>query len=207
MSFSKKIERWTGLFLILVIIVFDGACAAHVRNEESKGLNVICFGDSLTEGIGASAGGDFPSLLSQKLGRQVVNAGRHGETTRDALKRIKQDVLEKSPKLVILEFGGNDFLKRIPQQETFDNTDKMVEMIQKQGSMVALATVGIGLFRDEYYAGFKKIARERRTIFIPDIMKGIMSEPELKSDQIHPNDAGYKIIAERIYKAIQPWVK
>src|SRR5689334_20743652 len=65
----------------------------------------VAFGDSLTEGIGASPGNDYPSRLSQLLGVEIVNLGRSGETTESSLTRL-EDVLRLRPRVVLLCLGG-----------------------------------------------------------------------------------------------------
>lgn len=191
------------IFLALCLVQLLG-CVPRITNIESDGTGIICFGNSITEGAGSTEGNDYPSLLSHRLNIDVINAGAGGNTTREALKRIEKDVLKHNPRLVIVEFSGNDFLQGIPKQETFDNLDKMVVMIQKKGAMVVLVGAGAGYFKDEYINGLKKIAKRRLALLIPNIMKGISSNPALKSDEIHPNDAGYRLIADRIYNKIKP---
>jgi acyl-CoA thioesterase I len=176
----------------------------QIANRGSQGETIICFGDSITAGSGANQGNDYPSLLSQILGIPVINAGVGGDTTRDALARVDADVLQHNPRMVIIEFSGNDFLRSIPREETLDNLDKLIQMIQGAGAMVVLAEVAAGTFGDAYLEGFQRIAKKRHALLVPNIMKGILFNPSLKSDEIHPNDAGYRLIAERIYIAIEP---
>ncbi|MFH1397751.1 MAG: GDSL-type esterase/lipase family protein [Candidatus Omnitrophota bacterium] len=197
-----KIADFLHIFLIFFLVQLWG-CQPKIANLDSNGKDIICFGDSITKGAGSTEGNDYPSLLSQKLNMQVINAGVDGDTTRDALARINEDVLQYNPRLVIVEFSGNDFLKGISPQETFDNLDRILVMIQQKQAMVVMAEVAAGHFGDKYLYGFKKIAKKRRALLIPNIMKGIFFDPSLKSDQIHPNDAGYHIIADRIYKEIK----
>jgi len=179
-------------------------CQTRIANLDSTGTDIICFGDSLTAGVGSTEGNDYPSLLSQKLNMKVFNAGVGGNTTKDALSRIDNDVLQYNPRLVIIEFGGNDFLQGVELQETLDNIGKMTQKILHRHAMVVLVEVAAGHFGDEYIEGFKRIAKKRHSLLIPNIMKGILLNGALKSDNIHPNDAGYRIIADRIYKAIKP---
>lgn len=194
--------------LALALSIFMAlSCGSDIANRHSAGENIICFGDSITQGVGAQPGEDFPSLLAKKLTQPVINAGIEGETTRDALARLSTDVLEKNPKLVIVEFGGNDYLQKIPKEETLQNLDKLVEAIVAQGAMVVLAQVKTGLLFDDYYKGFKRIAKKHKVLLIPDIMKGILTDPRLKNDYIHPNKNGYEIITERIYSRIAPLLR
>ncbi|HEV7765544.1 MAG TPA: arylesterase, partial [Thermoanaerobaculia bacterium] len=61
---------------------------SRVRNLESPGSSIITFGDSLTAGYGASAGEDYPSGMSKRIGAPDVNAGISGDTTQSALARV-----------------------------------------------------------------------------------------------------------------------
>jgi len=90
-----------------------GGSFSDIRNLQSRGETVICFGDSLTEGVGAGSGEDYPSLLERQLKLPIVNAGRRGDTAADALSRVEQEVLARNPRLVIVLFGGNDSGKRM----------------------------------------------------------------------------------------------
>src|SRR5687767_8534776 len=69
----------------------------------------VAFGDSLTEGFGATEGNDYPSLLGRKLGVAIRNLGKSGETTSDGLNRV-EEVARLEPRVVLLCFGGNDSL-------------------------------------------------------------------------------------------------
>ena len=194
----------TVLFLCIFCSILYGCSKdRNIKNIGSQGRNIICFGNSLTSGVGASPGNDYPSVLVKNIEFPVINAGRAGDTTEDGLRRIVQDVLNRDPRLVIVQFGGNDFLRGIPKEKTLKNLDKIVKNIQDAGAMVVLVEVRTTLIGDQYLPGFKKIAKQRAAYLIPDVLKGIMTNPNLKSDHIHPNDEGYEIMAARILKAIK----
>jgi acyl-CoA thioesterase I len=190
--------------LCILILLLNTACGTKVVNIDSTGKNIICFGDSLTEGYGAKPGEDYPSALAKLLDQPVINTGISGNTTRQALERLQTDVLNKDPRLVIVQFGANDFFHKIPRNETLDNLDQIVLRIQEQGAMVAIAGVRIGLLVDEYDEVYKQVAKDRKCIYIPNIMKNIFTDPAKKSDELHPNAQGYSIIAQRVYESIKP---
>ena len=190
--------------IILPVLLIGCSKTPNIKNLDSRGTNIICLGDSLTEGVGTEPGRDYPSVLSEYLGRKVINAGVSGDTTRDVLKRIKNDVLEQNPKMVIVLLGGNDFLQKLPEEETFRNLEKIVDLIQSANSAVTLIEVKTGLLNDPYLNGFKNLARKKRTLLIPNILKGIIGNPDLMSDSIHPNARGYAVMAKKIYKRIKP---
>ena len=195
---------------LLGVILF--ACGSDnnldkIRNIRSAGETIICFGDSLTEGVGAGSGEDYPTVLSRHLAAPVLNAGVRGDTTAQALERISDAVLSRNPRLVVIFLGGNDFLRRVPLQETRKNLGEIVRRVQVQGAMVAIAGMRLGLFSDEYAAVFEEIAQQFDAIYIPAVMKGILSDSALRSDPIHPNAAGYRLVAERIAEKITPLLR
>jgi acyl-CoA thioesterase-1 len=196
---------------VLPLLLYFTACGGgpydSIRNLRSTGEKVICFGDSLTEGVGGGEGEDYPAVLAQKLGVAVINAGRRGDTTAEALTRITQDVLEKSPRLVIVLLGGNDFLRQVPLGETRKNLAEIVRQIQAGDAMVAIAGVRLGLFADEYGALFEEIASQAGALYVPDVLDGILSDVKLRSDPIHPNAAGYRLVAERVAKEVTPLLR
>lgn len=192
------------LFLFLILLF---SCGYPIKNLDSPGSNIICFGDSITSGVGAEDGKTYPYFLSQLIGKEVINAGKSGDTTYEALKRLERDVLSRDPYLVIVELGGNDFLHRIPTEFTLKNIEEIINRIQEKGAIVALVDVSWGPIMSGYRKEFKRLARKKGAIFIPSIMRGILNDPSLKYDWIHPNSRGYKIIAHRIYKAIKPYLK
>ncbi|MCX7662093.1 MAG: GDSL-type esterase/lipase family protein [Candidatus Omnitrophica bacterium] len=200
---------------LLFIIVLLGcwvmaliSCAKQeVRNIDSQGKNIICFGDSITAGYGVGENESYPYLLQQVLNMPVINAGLDGDTTSEALKRLNTDVLEKEPYLVIIELGGNDFLRRMPLEQTIKNIEEMIIKIQDCGAIVALADISVGMIMDDYYREYKRLSNKYKTIFIPHLLAGILTSPQLKTDFIHPNSEGHRIIFERIYRRILPFIK
>lgn len=204
MNRSRLSKSWR----IVLLFVFSSSCAGDdfnsIRNLDSAGRSIICFGDSLTEGVGAPAAEDYPAQLSRKLNLSVINAGRRGDTTADALERLPRDVLGKDPRLVIVLLGGNDFLRRVPLAETRRNLFAIVDRIQKSGAMVALAGMKLGLFTDDYGSLTEETARQLGALYLPGVTKGIFSDAKLKSDAIHPNAAGYRLIAARVAEKIKP---
>ena len=200
-------NKWlVALFLGYSIMVLGGCVPKQPENINSKGTAIICFGDSLTFGYGVEIGQDYPTLLSRILNRSVINAGVDGDTSTDALRRLESDVLKQNPLLVIVEFGGNDFLKGVPRQDTEKNISYMIERIHARGAMVALVDISAGMLLSEYRELLWRIAKENNVIFIPQALRGIITDSRLKSDFLHPNAAGYSLIAQRIYRAIIPFL-
>jgi lysophospholipase L1-like esterase len=202
----SRIPRISAL-LLLLLPACGGDDLRGIRNLRSAGEAIVCFGDSLTEGVGAEAGQDYPSVLSRQLGFPVVNAGQRGDTTGQALERLSDKVLRRNPRLVNVLLGGNDFLRQLPRAESKKNLAEIVRRIQEQGAMVAIAGIRLGLFTDEFAPIYEATAKEFGALYIPEVMKGILSDAKLKSDAIHPNGAGYRLIAERVAEKIRPLLR
>jgi acyl-CoA thioesterase-1 len=80
----------------------------------------------------------------------------------------------------------------------------MIRRIQDQGGMVVLVGLKLGLLGDEYRPLYEEIANEFGALLVPNVREGIFSDPRLKSDSIHPDGAGYAIMAERIIEQVKP---
>jgi lysophospholipase L1-like esterase len=198
----------TLLILLTAVILFSGyrifVSPPQVQEGSIPYGTIICFGDSLTYGTGADPGMDYPSQLSKMIGRPVINAGVPGNTTARALKRLEQDVLSKSPDLVLITLGGNDLKNGIAKDVAFKNLKMIVESIQGKGARVVIGGLKIPL-RDRGFArGYKGLADQTGAVLITNILEGILGNRKLMSDPIHPNGDGYKIMAERFLEAMLP---
>jgi len=162
----------------------------------------VAFGDSLVAGVGATAGDDFVSLLSTRIGEPIINLGVSGDTTAAALSRLDQ-VQAADPRIVIVLLGGNDYLRRIPKADTFANLETIIQSVQNTGAVVLLLGVRGGVVRDEYEDEFERLVKEYNVAYVEDVLSGLIGRSELMSDPIHPNDAGYRIIADRVYLVLE----
>lgn len=163
----------------------------------------VAFGDSLTLGYGAGNGG-YPAQLSQRLGIPIQNLGEAGDTSADGLKRIAT-VEALAPRVALLCFGGNDVLQNVPRDQMFANISAMIDRLHARGSFVVLIGIrGPSLVGDANAKGFKSLAEEKEVMHVPNILDGILGTPSLMSDYVHPNDAGYEKIAERLEKELRP---
>lgn len=163
----------------------------------------VAFGDSLTTGFGAAAGSDYPTLLSQKIGRTIRNQGVPGQTTENALQRI-EEIVRQQPRVVLLCLGGNDGLQQLPLDRTFANLSAMIDRLQANGTFVVLIGVRSASVSDRYAKPFKTLAKEKQVLLVPNILSGILGTPNLMSDYIHPNEDGYNAIAERLAGILNP---
>jgi len=163
---------------------------------------VLAFGDSITFGTGAAPGESYPAVLEGLIGRRVVNAGVPGETTAQGRARLAAVLDEQRPALLLLCLGGNDFLQHQDESRTDDNLRTMVALAQERGVAVVLIAVprlGFGLEVPKLY---ERIARDSAIPLERKALKKILSTGSLKSDPIHPNAAGYRILAESVARLL-----
>jgi len=191
------------LFLILGLLVLCSCSKTPQMAALPPDAVVLAFGDSITFGTGAAPGESYPAVLEGLIGRRVVNAGVPGETTAQGRARLAAVLDEQRPALLLLCLGGNDFLQHQDESRTDDNLRTMVALAQERGVAVVLIAVprlGFGLEVPKLYgmiAGDSAIPLERKAL------KKILSSGSLKSDPIHPNAAGYRILAESVARLLR----
>jgi acyl-CoA thioesterase-1 len=203
-----KSESQIAPFLLSFLAVLAIAGCQKITNHPPK-LDgpIVAFGDSLTQGIGAEDGKAYPDYLSKSLGEPVLNRGVSGDTSADGLARLQRDVLNAKPRLVVVWLGSNDAIRQSPSPgETEQNLRSIVESIQHSGAVVVLVGVPDLPFRPSYSDRIEQLAEEKGCVYIANPLKGILIDPELKSDQIHPNSRGYERVAERIAPVVKKYI-
>ena len=199
------------IFVCLLAIVFSYFLFilnkdTSITNYPPKNNKIVAFGDSLVEGVGSSLNQDFVSVIERNLNTEIINLGRSGDTTSSALLRL-DNVLSLDPGTVLVLLGGNDVLRRHPQTETFKNLETIITKLQENGSVVILLGVRGGILSDKYEDDFQNLAQKYKTGYVSNVLDDIILNRELMYDGIHPNDKGYKIIADRVTPILEKILK
>lgn len=173
---------------------------------------VVIVGDSLTYGTGAGLGEDYPSLLAQNTGWNIINAGIPGDTSADGLSRLP-DLLAQQQEvhkidLLIVALGGNDFLQHIPQAETRRHLQVIIQQAQDHKIPVLLLAIpkfsplgaAVGNLSD--HPLYAEIAAQTDTPLIADVFAEVLEKNALKADQIHPNAEGYRLVEKNLRQAL-----
>ncbi|KKU20441.1 MAG: GDSL-like protein lipase/acylhydrolase family protein [Candidatus Nomurabacteria bacterium GW2011_GWA1_46_11] len=202
MTNARYVVSTLAILVVVVAVYFFFFNTAPITNYPSTGTDIVAFGDSLVAGTGSTEGHDFVSLLSGAIGQPVINLGVPGDTTQDGLARMSELDAYK-PKVVLLLFGGNDYLKRIPQEQTFANLAAIIKDIQGRGAIVLLLGVRGGVFGDHFSGEFEDLRNTYHTAYVPDVLGGLLGDKKYMSDQVHPNDTGYRLMANRITPVLQ----
>ena len=192
--------------LYLAIALFSTLLSACSKAPKlpllEANATVLAFGDSITFGTGAASDESYPSKLQSLISRKVIAAGVPGEVSADGLARLPQALDEHQPSLLILCHGGNDFLRKLGDDNTKSNVRAMVKLATDKGiSVVLVATPKPGLVvkAPEFY---KEIASEFAIPFDDAMLKKVLTN-NMKSDLVHPNASGYSYIAEELAKLLK----
>jgi len=192
-------------YLFLYFFLFLISCSGP-EPVKLTGDNIICFGDSLTYGTGAPRNKSYPAQLSELTGQPVINAGVPGDTTSRALERLAEDVLDQSPRIVLITLGGNDLKNGVDKKIAFKNLKSIVKAIQSKGALVVIGGIKLLFWDRGYEEEYEKLAAETGALFIPNILGGLMGNDKLMHDTIHPNAAGYEVMAAKFHKTIEPYL-
>lgn len=196
---------------LLVSILLPLACAA----QETK-RTIVFLGDSITAGLGVDRGQAYPALLEQKIEEsklpyEVVNAGLSGDTTAGGLRRLDW-LLQRKIDVLVIALGGNDGLRGIAPEVTAVNLQAMIDKVKASSPQTEIVLAGMRIppnLGSDYTAKFEQIfpaiAQKNNLRFIPFLLEGVGGHRDLNQpDQIHPNPAGHKLIAERVWAQLQP---
>lgn len=197
--------EWLGILLAVWLSAL--AFLANPSREFPSDQIVVAFGDSLTRGYGLPPGKNFVTFLSEELAIPIINAGQTGDTTADALIRLKEDVLSYRPTVALVLLGGNDFFEGYSEEVVRANLKTIIRQIKASGAKVILLGGGKEVV-PSYEMTYERLAREEKVDgYVPNVLGGILFRKDLLYDKIHPNERGHKIIAQRILPVLKKVLK
>jgi len=216
--------------IILLFLALAGCGSETSTSNTQKTGSLVCLGDSLTAGYGASRPSEvdksnsYPAFLQKKVTINVINAGISGDTAAGGLARVDKDVLSNDPQVIIILLGANDFFKLRPASDTKIDLQAIINKIKNKERKIYLASFigdaaweasylqyfpimppGLIALLDDYKKIYDELRSENKDIgYISNIWKGI--EKSQMSDPIHPNAKGYSIMADNIFATIKPYL-
>ena len=177
---------------------------------------ILVLGDSLSEGFQLKSSEAYPLLLADKLRAaglnfQVTNASASGGTTEGGLQRLPSH-LQRKIDIFILELGINDAFRGIPVDQIQKNLQAIIDKLKTQNASVRVVIAGMQVPNygaDDYVSAFGemfgKLAAKNGAALVPYLLEGVAGNPSLNlPDGIHPNAAGQKILAENVWRMLEP---
>ena len=186
-----------------------------LQTKTTKDKVILCFGNSITAGMGLNLEEAFPALIQNKLDSlglsyQVINAGLSGETTASGKNRVGW-VLNQKVDVFILELGANDGLRGIPLSETKSNLQSIIDLVLEKNPDTKIVLAGMEIppnmgpeYTSEFRKMFSELAEENKLKLIPFLLNNVAGIPDLnQADGIHPTVEGHKIVAENVWTVLK----
>ena len=182
-----------------------GACsdrAPHLPPLSTDAV-ILTFGDSLTRWSGAGQAESYPAVLARLISREVINAGIPGEISARARERLPELLERYRPALLVLCHGGNDLLRRIDPRALRTNLEVMI--LEAQARNIPVVLLGVpeptlfGLAPADLY---EELAAQYALVYAGEIIASVESDPQLKSDRIHPNELAQPIMLDNAWPSL-----
>jgi len=188
-----------GCICLFLVVIFCSCTSTHPSlSRIPEDAVVLAFGDSLTSGVGAPNGSSYPEILETLIHRKVIRSGISGETSGEGLVRLPRELAAYKPRLVLLCLGGNDLLRKMDPEKTAQNIKRMIQIIRDSGAEVMLIGVPAPGFILSTAPFYKKISKDMNTPLEGSLLADILADRTLKADPIHPNEEGYRLLAQGI---------
>jgi len=217
-------SRVIGILLVLLAVEAPAATAppqpqSQPQSQPPPGAPVVLvFGDSLSAAHGISVEQGWVNLLAQKISNQgyefrVVNASVSGETSAGGLARLPRALTVQQPRIVLLELGANDGLRGLPLDQTQNNLDQMLTLLQ--GRHIAVLLLGLRLppnYGERYTGGFmamyQTLAERHHVPLLPFLLENVALKPDLmQSDGLHPNEKGQPLLLNNVWPKLEPLLR
>jgi acyl-CoA hydrolase len=187
--------------MVLFVAVL-AACGASREKALPPGSVVLIIGDSITAGYGVDAKEAWPAALAQRTSWHVVAAGISGDRTAGGLERLPALLDEHVPALVIIELGGNDLLRHLPETEIGANLTTMIDNVRTRGARVVLMAApqptAVGALTGLSAASlYRDVAQRTKVPLIDKALPAVLSDARLKLDALHPTAEGHRVLADR----------
>lgn len=178
--------------------------------------SILVFGDSLSGGFMLKRTETYPALLAKKLRASglnflVTNASASGGTTDGGLERLPPHLKHRID-ILILELGINDAFRGVPIEQIQKNLQEIIDKVKAKNPNARVVITGMqlpGYTGDDYVSEFGQmfadLASKNNAALVPYLLKGVAGDPSLNGpDGIHPNAAGQKILAENVWRVLEP---
>jgi len=187
--------------------------------ETGEKLTIVAFGDSLTQGWMVRKG--YVDFLQEMLVRRypaarftMVNRGIPGNTSEDGLYRLRHDVLDLNPHLVLVQFALNDAYMGVRAQRFKNNLETIVDQISLDTDAEIILVTSVFIHNEEenrmaelFYGMIEEIGAAKNIplarvhqYWKECVASGVSHASLVQSDMVHPTVEGYRLMAEAVMK-------
>jgi len=214
-SWMLSVERFA-LRTCIALLVFTWSILFAPIMHAAPAKTILVFGDSLSDGFMLKRSEAYPALLANKLRAaglnfQVTNASASGGTTEGGLERLPPHLKHRID-IFVLELGINDAFRGLSVDEIQNNLQQIIDKVKARNPNVRVVIAGMQLpnyAADDYVSAFGKmfgdLAAKNAAALVPYLLEGVAGNPSLNlADGIHPNAAGQKILAQNVWRVLEP---
>lgn len=196
--------------------VKDSTADSVSKAGEAAVKTIVFYGNSLTAGYGLDPSEAFPAVIQERLDSlgytyRVVNAGVSGETSAGGNSRIDW-ILQQPVDIFVLELGGNDGLRGIEVATTTSNLQSIIDKVKAKYPDAEIMLAGMQIppnmgerYTSQFRAMYPELAKKNDVTLIPFILEGVGGEVKYnQQDGIHPTAEGQVILANNVWKHLEP---
>jgi acyl-CoA thioesterase-1 len=190
--------------------------AASSARAERDAPVIVFLGTSITAGYGLEESQAYPALIQDRIDEaeldyRVINAGVSGDTSAGGLRRLAW-LLRLPVSVLVLELGANDMLRGQGVEQLRTNLETILEQASETHPGVGLVVAGmraapnLGLeYGTRFDAVYPALASSHDAALIPFLLEDVAARRHLnQADGIHPTAEGHALIAERVWKTLEP---
>ena len=203
----------------LAATLLSTACAQSIaapRRDSPRMKTILVLGDSLSDGFMLPRSQAYPALLAERLRREgmnfeVINASQSGGTSSGGVTRIAPH-LKRQIDILVVQLGINDAFRAVPVSDIRANLQSIIDKTKQRYPDCEIVIAGMQLpieTQDGYVRQFgdmyQHLAQRNNAALVPYLLLGVGGDPALNlPDRIHPNAAGQKILADNVWRALEP---
>ena len=214
----------TSIFLILSLVLNLLTFSLTSNVTFSQAINVAkvaILGDSLTQGYGLLPSDNLVSQLQDRIidnnyPVELLNLGVSGDTTAGGLARFEWSISSEVSGVIII-LGGNDLLRGISPDLSYENLKNMITIAKENGVPVLLvgmtASTNFGsIFKKEFDQIYSRLQTEFDLFYYANFFAALNQEniqlflSLMQNDGIHPNKDGVKKIVDDFYPTFQEFL-
>ena len=206
----------TAALLVALLSTICAESSAAPRRDSGRMKTILVLGDSLSDGFMLPRSQAYPALLAERLRREgmdfeVINASQSGGTSSGGVSRIVPH-LKRKIDILVVQLGINDAFMAVPVTEIRANLQSIIDKTKQRYPECEIVIAGMQLpvetqdgYVREFGEMYHSLAQRNNAALVPYLLLGVGGDPAMNlPDRIHPNAAGQKILAENVWRALEP---